>query len=935
MLNSDRANALYIRRQIILTMFKDEYQLDFFKEKNFIRKLCTECGDAFWTLDKDMETCQDSPCTEFAFIDNSPFDRPFTTAEMRRYFLDFFADRGHTALERYPVVARWRDDVFLVHASIYDFQPHATSGLVEPPGNPLVVSQPCIRMPDLEEVGRTGKHMTSFEMVGHHAFNSEDNYVYWKDETVRYCHEMLIELGLEEDEIAYKEHPWIGGGNAGPSLEVNVRGLEIATLVFMNLEKHPKGNVDLNGETYRPLSLNVVDTGYGLERYVWMSDGAPTIYDSIYPEIVGYICEVCGISHPLDDHEYRYMLGEYTKLAGRLKKDFTDDELMDDLLRIMEERGYFPVRSKLVKQLTDLRGVYTIADHSRTIAFMLTDGVVPSNVAEGYLARLMIRRTLRHIDRLNTNISLLKVVKKQMDKFADIIDTSRASVVFDMLENEIERYRETTEKGKRLVKRSLKRWEGETIPLESLIEFYDTHGIHPTIIKDMADELGVTVEIPDDFNVLLAQKHESPETDEKEDFEIDHNVPDTELLYYEDPNSCSSEAVVLYSRESDVILDRTCFYPEGGGQMCDIGELVTETDTYDVRHVRKEGGVVVHEIDGDIPVGETVRCIIDGERRKALTRHHTATHVIISSAREILGGHIWQRGAHKSPENARLDISHHRRVTRQQLKEIEHRANEIVLQDVPVEWETLSRDSAEKRFGFELYQGGLPASDTIRVVHISDVDDLDAQACGGTHVNSTGEIGLIKILSAQRIQDGVVRLMFSAGMAAVEHVQHMEELLVDTAETFDVDMDRIPETAERFFNEWKERGKELEKLKEYRSLALVDRLVPGEVERGVEFVISLLDDIDVKEMLGAAERITSEEDRVVLLASVTDTVQLVFSKSDNIEIDIGEVLREAAKEINGGGGGTAKTAQGGGNRVEGAGVALERAKKLILKELKE
>ncbi len=914
-------------------MFKDEYRLDFFKKKNFVRKRCTECGEAFWTLDKDMETCQDAPCTEFTFIDNSPFARPFTTAEMRRYFLDFFADRGHIALERYPVVARWRDDVFLVHASIYDFQPHATSGLVEPPANPLVVSQPCIRMPDLEEVGRTGKHMTSFEMMGHHAFNSQDNYVYWKDETVRYCHEMLIDLGLRDDEIAYKEHPWIGGGNAGPSLEVNVRGLEIATLVFMNLEKHPDGDVDLNGEMYRPLSLNVVDTGYGLERYVWMSDGAPTIYDSIYPDIVGYICAECGIPHPLDDKEYRYMLGEYTKLAGRLKKDFTDDELMDGLVSIMEERGYRPVRSQLVEQLTKLRGVYTIADHSRTIAFMLTDGVVPSNVAEGYLARLMIRRTIRHINRLDKNISLPKVVNKQMEKFADIIDTSKTAVVFDMLENEIERYRETTEKGKRLVKRSLKRWEGSTIPLESLIEFYDTHGIHPTIVEDMADELGVTVEIPGDFNVLLAQKHESSETHDKEDFETDYNVPDTELLYYEDPNRCSLDAIVLYSKEGDVILDRTCFYPEGGGQMCDIGDLVTETGTYGVLHVRKEGGVVVHEIDGDIPVGEAVRCCIDRERRNALTRHHTATHVIISSAREILGEHIWQKGAHKSPESARLDISHYRRVTRQQLMEIERRANEIVLQDIPVEWRTLTRDEAEKRFGFELYQGGVPTSDTIRVVHISDVDDLDAQACGGTHVNSTGEIGLIKMLSAQRIQDGVVRLMFSAGMAAVERVQEMEDLLVKTADTFDVDMERVPETAERFFEEWKERGKELDKLKEYRSLALVDRLVPGEVERGIEFVISVLEDIDLKEMLGAAERITEEEHRVVLVASVTDNVQLVFSRSSDIEIDMREILREAAKEINGGGGGTERTAQGGGKFVDGAQDALESAKKLILERL--
>ncbi len=911
-------------------MFDKEYHLKFFEERGFVRKRCSGCGEYFWTLDDEMKTCQDAPCEEFGFIGDPAFDRVMTTTDMRKYFLDFFAKRGHTPLERYPVVARWRDDVFLVHASIYDFQPHATSGLVKPPANPLVVSQPCIRMPDLEEVGRTGKHMTSFEMMGHHAFNSEDNYVYWKEETVRYCHEMLVELGLDEKEVAYKEHPWIGGGNAGPSLEVNVRGLEVATLVFMNLEKHPHGDVDLEGDMYRPLSLNVVDTGYGLERYVWLSDGAPTIYDSIYPDIVGYICSVCGLSHPIDDDEYRFMLSEYTRLAGRLKKDFTDDDLMDILVGKMEESGFTPQRSRLVEQLTKLKAVYTIADHSRTIAFMLTDGVVPSNVAEGYLARLMIRRTLRNIEGLDPGIELQEVVKKQMEKFSDIIDTSRSDAVFDMLDSEIERYHETTEKGARLVKRTLEKWSDGTIPIEKLMEFYDTHGIHPSLVKEMAKEYGVEVDVPSDFSVKLAEMHETADTKETEKADVGYELPDTELLYYEDPDRYSFDAVVLHSEDGDIVLDRTCFYPEGGGQMSDQGVIDASGRSVRVKYVRKEGGVIVHEIDGDIPEGMEVNCRVDVDRRMALTRHHTATHVIISSARKVLGDHIWQRGAQKSPENARLDISHHRRVTREQLKKIERRANKIVLSDIPVGQETLSRDEAERLFGFELYQGGVPASDTIRVVHISDVDDLDAQACGGTHVHSTGEIGFIKVLGTQRIQDGVIRLVFSAGMAAVDEVQHMEDLLIDAAETFDVDIERVPETAERFFQEWKERGKELDKLKEYRSLALVDRLLPGETEDGIEFIVSILENIDVKEMLGAAESITEKNNRVALLASVTDNAQLVFSRSDDIDVDMRDILREAAKEINGGGGGTPKTAQGGGRKVDGVEDALDLAKKLIL-----
>ena len=913
-------------------MFEEEYRLEFFEERNFIRKKCPGCGGHFWTLDRGMETCQDAPCTEFGFIDNPPFKDNFTTEDMRQYFMDFFAERGHTPLDRYPVVARWRDDVFLVHASIYDFQPHATSGRVKPPANPLIVSQPCIRMPDLDEVGRTGKHMTSFEMVGHHAFNSPDNHVYWKDETVRYCHDLLVELGADEKEIAYKEHPWIGGGNAGPSLEVNLRGLELATLVFMNLEKNKEGMIELDGDNYKPLELNVVDTGYGLERWVWMSDGAPTIYDSIYPEIVEYICREMGFSHPLDDPEYRYMLEEYTRLAGRMKSDFSDGALMGVLVEKMKERGYRPDTSKLVEQLTGLKSVYTIADHSRTIAFMLADGVVPSNVAEGYLARLMIRRTLRHIDQTGTDISLKEVVKKQMEKFSDIIDTGREPTVMDMLDSEIERYTETIDKGKRLIKRHVEKWKGGSLSLEDLIGFYDSHGIHPTIVKEVAEKLGVTVDIPPNFSVILAKRHEKLDDKEEEDVFQEYDLPETEMNYYKEQDRSCLEAEVLYATNGEVILDRTCFYPEGGGQMTDTGTLETKNGGILVKHVRKEGDVIVHEVEGDLPsVGETVSCCLDWERRMSLTRNHSATHIIISSARKVLGDHIWQRGAHKSPETARLDISHHRKITHKELMDIERLANEIVLKNIPVERDYMSRDEAEKKYGFELYQGGVPTSDIIRVVHISGVEDLDAQACGGTHVNSTGEVGFIKILGAQRIQDGVVRLTFSAGMPAVDHVQIMEELLFEAADTFDVDPERLPETAERFFQEWKERGKELEKLKEYRSMALVDGLVPGHMERGVEFIVSALEDIEVKEMLAAAESLSSQKNRIILLASVTDGVQLVFSRSDDIDIDMRDILREAAKDINGGGGGTPKTAQGGGKKIEGVDSALEKARSLILK----
>ncbi|MFW6195864.1 MAG: alanine--tRNA ligase-related protein, partial [Thermoplasmatota archaeon] len=366
-------------------MFEEEYQLDFFREKGYQRKKCKECGSYFWTLDEDLDVCQDAPCVEFEFLGDPPTNKKFSVSEMRDYFIEFFSERGHTALDRYPVSARWRDDVFLVHASIYDFQPHVTSGQVDPPANPLVVSQPCIRLPDLDEVGMTGKHLSSFEMMGHHAFNSKKNYVYWKEETVEYCHEMLTDIGIPEEEIVYKEHPWIGGGNAGPSLEVNVMGLEVATLVFMNMEKDPNGEVELDGEMYNPLDLNVVDTGYGVERWGWISDGAPTVYDYMYPEMVKYICDKFDIEHPLEKDWYSKMLQEYTKLAGSDKGDYRDDDLLDKLMNRISDKEIKWTTEEIADHLEKLKGVYTLADHSRTLALMLSDGIVPSNVEDGYL----------------------------------------------------------------------------------------------------------------------------------------------------------------------------------------------------------------------------------------------------------------------------------------------------------------------------------------------------------------------------------------------------------------------------------------------------------------------------------------------------------------------------------------------------------------------
>ncbi len=251
-----------------------EYDLAFFRRLGFHRRACRSCGSAFWTLG-DHEQCQEAPCVPYGFIGHSPFNRPRGLSEMREEYLTFFEHRGHTRIRRYPTVARWRNDVFFTQASIYDFQPWVTSGAIPPPANPLTISQPVLRFIDLEEVGRSGRHFTLFEMMAHHAFNRPDHEVYFKDRTVELCHELLTsQMGVDPARITYKEEEWEGGGNLGPSLSVGVLGLELATLVFMEYVRQ--------GDRLAPMPLTVVDTGYGLERFTWVSQATKTAYEAAF-----------------------------------------------------------------------------------------------------------------------------------------------------------------------------------------------------------------------------------------------------------------------------------------------------------------------------------------------------------------------------------------------------------------------------------------------------------------------------------------------------------------------------------------------------------------------------------------------------------------------------------------------------------------------------
>jgi len=917
----------------------EAYQLEYFEEEGYHRLECPSCGDTFWTLDADRETCGEPPCAEYSFIDNAAFDDEYSLEEMREAFLSYFEQQGHERIEPYPVAAnRWRDDVLLTQASVYDFQPLVTSGTTPPPANPLTISQPCIRMQDIDNVGKTGRHTMAFEMMAHHAFNARtggyayEGEVYWKGETVRYCIEFFEKMGADPEEVTLIEDPWVGGGNAGPAFEVIFRGAELATLVFMSLEQDPEGEYEMkDGNRYSEMDTYVVDTGYGLERWTWVSQGTATVYEAVYPEMIDFLTGNAGIDHTDEEAE---IVHRAAKLAGHMDIDEAEDvEAARDT--IAEEIGVSTTRLReLVEPLED---VYAIADHCRTLAYMLGDGIVPSNVGTGYLARMVLRRTRRLADTVGVDAPLDELVDMQAER----LGYTNRDTIRDMVRTEVEKYRETLDRGGRRVRQLASEYaeRGESIPVRELIELYDSHGIQPDMVAEIAAERGVDVDIPDDFYSLVAERHGGGQTFEDEGGVPYEDrlaeLPETDRLYYEDQQRTEFEAVVLevFEREDgtdDVVLDQTMFYPEGGGQPPDHGSISTEEGTFDVTDVQIHDGVILHTCDGDPGKGNLVeRGQVDAVRRHRLMRHHTATHIVVHSARQVLGEHVRQAGAQKGVDSSRIDVSHYESISREEVERIEHRANDIVRDNVPVSQSWPDRHEAEDQYGFDLYQGGIPAGEQIRVIEVDD----DVQACGGTHVARTGDIGAIKILGTERVQDGVVRITFAAGDAAIQATQNTEDALDAAAETFDVSPETVPETAARFFEEWKERGKEIDDLKKQLAQARASGGSDAEeVEvAGTTAVIQRID-ADIAELRAQANALV-EAGKIAVLASGADGAQFVVAVPDGVDLNAGEVVGELAGRVGGGGGGPPDFAQGGGPDAEALDDAMADAPDVLTQVL--
>ena len=913
------------------TFSEDEYHIPFFDEYGYVRKRCPKCGEYFWTQNPDQELCGEATregCAEYTFIGDPPTSRAYTLREMREAFLSFFERNGHERIKPYPIVARWRDDLYFTNASIIDFQPYVTEGIIPPPANPLVISQPCVRFLDVDNVGPTfGRHLTIFEMGGHHAFNYPDKEVYWKDETVRYHHEFLTEeLGVRSEEIIYKEGVWSGGGNAGPDVESVVRGLEVATLVFMKYK--------VIDDQFVELPIRTVDTGYGIERYTWLSQGSVSCFHAVYGEMLKKIMDMAGVSEP----DYK-LLAEVSKLSGLINISRERGVERESRWRYIASRvGMAP--EDLMEELNPIINVFAVTDHTKCLAFLLAEGVIPSNVREGYITRLMIRRTYRLLDALSIEDSLPDIIDMQISYWSrdfPLLKEMRDEIL-EILSVEGGKFKQTISRGYNLVRRisrELRAKGYEEIPTSTLIELYDSHGLTPEIVRRMAEGEGVKVNVPENFYSLVAERHiKAPKPVQAASSETEETagLPETEPLYYKDVYLSSFDAKVLrVLGDGGVVLDRTAFYPEGGGQPADHGYIEFDGKRSRVVNVQKFGRVIVHYLDGPLPgEGSSVHGEIDWERRMSLMRHHTATHLVMGAARRALGEHVWQAGAQKDVDRSRLDISHYRRLTVEEVRRIEELANLAVMRNLKVEAFWMPRERAERMYGFRLYQGGVVPGREIRVVKCGD---WDVEACGGTHCRTTGEVGLIKIIRTERIQDGVERIIFSAGLPALRAIHEGESRLMRVSEALGVPLDKVDRAAERLVSEWREMRRDRERLTDLIAGFMVERyLREAEEISGLRLVMRVSDD-PVDQLIKVADKLVKSDPRVVAVLFHINrsgrVIVMVGGEAMERGVRADAIAKEAALELGGGGSGRPNFAQGGGSRVENVDKALVRVRDFL------
>lgn len=872
--------------------------------------------------------------------------------EIREEFLKFFESKDHLRLPSFPLVPRNDNSLLLINSGMAPMKAYFT-GQEIPPSKRVTTCQKCIRTGDIDNVGKTARHGTFFEMLGDFSFGDyfKNEIVPWSwefvtkvleipedrlyvtiyeedDETGKIWHDVvglpwdrIVKLGKEDN---FWEH---GTGPCGPCTEIYYdRGPEYGCdsptcgvgcdcdryMEFWNLVL-TQFNAEEDG-TYTELAMKNVDTGMGLERMATIMQGVDSIFDvDTVKSIRDAVCAKAGV--------------EYGK-----------DHKTDVSVRV-------------------------ITDHIRSVTMMTADGVLPSNEGRGYVLRRLLRRAARHGKLLGIEGEFLAELSKSViacsgEAYPELVE--KQDYIFKILSIEENSFYKTIDKGMEILKADMEEMKaaGEKVMSgEKSFRLYDTYGFPVDLTKEILAEEGMEID-EDAFTAeMKAQKERARSARAKSNYmgaaeTVYNELPvelETAFVGYDVYDVANAKIVALVANEAvaetaqagdtvAVFLDRTPFYAESGGQVGDQGVIKTETGVVKVTNcVKVVGGKIAHmgEVtEGLVQVGEMACASIDVELRMASSRNHSATHLLHKALRTVLGTHVEQAGSYVSAERLRFDFTHFAAMTADEIKEVERLVNDAIFASYDVHTDEMSIDEARNRGAMALF--GEKYGEVVRVV---DMGGYSIELCGGAHLKNTAQVGSFKILSENGVAAGVRRIEAVTGKEALKHYQAQEDEIKEICRLVKSTPDKLLARLEQLLAEQKETAKELEKLKAKMAGGAADEMLNSKVEIGGVAVLAA----EVKDMDGNALRTMGDQLKqklgsgVVVLASGKDgKVNLMAMATDDVVkkgVHAGNIIKVAAAVCGGGGGGRPNMAQAGGKDASKIADALEKAKAVVAEQL--
>ncbi len=869
-----------------------------------------------------------------------------TGNELREAYLQFFAEKkGHLRLPSFSLIPENDPTLLLIGAGMAPLKPFFT-GKMKPPRTRITTCQRSVRTGDIENVGRTARHQTFFEMLGNFSFGD-----YFKEEAIPWAWEFLTEVAeLPKDKLWVSVYPkddeaveiwlrqpgfpkdhivrmednfWeIGPGPCGPDSEIYIdlgeergcgspdcrvgcdcdRFLEIWNLVFTQYDKQEDGE-------YKPLAHKNIDTGCGLERLASVLQNKRTNFetDLLYP-IIEYASKVSGVEYGADEEK-------------------------DVSLKV-------------------------IADHARSMAVMIMDGILPSNEGRGYVLRRILRRAIRHGRTLGIKDKFLEgAVDAVVDIYRDASDfqelVKKQDYIKKVIRLEEDRFAATLAQGMEMLNKHIEevRDSGKKeLSGEIGFKLYDTYGFPWELTDEILHENGLVLD-KEGFDRAMDEQRERARSARGENQRVavpDLSSIDTSSLRVDD-TAKEGKVVAIWKEgklidaledgeEAGIILDATPFYAEGGGQVGDSGRLVGELGHIRVETARKLPDGTVYHIayveEGILKVGDKVTIEVDMARKLSSARNHTATHLLQAALKKVVGDQVNQAGSLVTPERLRFDFTNFEPVSPQQIADVEDLVNEEILKGIDVEISHMSLDEAKAAGAMALF--GEKYGDVVRVVR---VPGFSMELCGGSHVKNVGQIGMFKIVGETGIASGVRRIEAITGRAAIEHANHEMQLLEYTSSLLKVRKEDVPSQTEKMLTAQKDMQKQLEQVREMQEKADAQKLLMAVQEMGdIRFVCGKASAKDMEELRKIADLACEKlENGVVVLAAVAEGKVNLVVKAEKTAvrkgIHAGKLIKEVAKMVGGGGGGRPDMAQAGGKEPENLPKAFEKAEEVARAQL--